>query len=201
MNTVKSALIKTVVISILATILFLIQGCQNPFNPPVIKNQQSYQPRANTTPRDVLLNLEAAYNQQNIDLYINCLSREFRFELLASESEELGIDMDGDGIKDSWWNYDKEVEYHQNLFQNGSSDGKIPPPDNVFLNLQIPPENSWQKDMQDGREDWIIIPAYFNLMITVYGGSNISADGNARFYLKPEANEWKIVIWRDESNI
>jgi len=186
---------------LLPLILLFAVSCQNPFNPPVIASQPKSQHRTNATPRDVLLNLETAYNQQNIELYINCLSKDFRFELLASESDEIGIDMDGDGQKDSWWDFDKEVEYHRNLFKRGSSDGKIPAPDNIFLNLQIPPENSWQKDAAAGREDWVIIPAYFNLAITIYGSSNVSANGNARFYLKPEANEWKIAVWRDESNI
>jgi len=117
------------------------------------------------------------------------------------EVDDIGIDMDGDGIKDSWWDYDKEVEYHRNLFQEGSSDGTYPSPDHIYLNLQIPQEDVWLTDNQEGREDWVIIPTYFTLSITIYGTSNITADGYARFYLRPEGDEWRIIIWRDESNI
>jgi hypothetical protein len=148
-----------------------------------------------------LENLEAAYNQQNIELFKNCLSESFRFILLSSEADQIGIDMDGDGIKDSWWDYHKEVEYHRNLFMDGSSDGSFPSPDNIYLNLQIPQEDAWLTDTQEGREDWVIIPVYFHLSLTLYSSSNISANGYARFYLRPEGNEWRIIIWRDESNI
>lgn len=182
-------------------VTLLINGCTNPFNPDVIKNTQSNEVHDNTTPRNVLKNLETAYNQQDLELYMSCLSTSFRFELISVEIDEIGIDMDGDGIKDSWWDYDKEVEYHRNLFRDGSSDGRYPSPDNIYLNLQIPHEDAWLTDNQQGREDWIIIPAFFNLAINIYGTSNITAEGYARFYLRPEGNEWRVIIWRDESNL
>lgn len=188
-----------VVLSFLTMIM--LNGCTNPFNPDIINNSKNYEIRSNTTPRNVLHNLETAYNQQDLELYKSCLSKSFRFELISVETDEIGIDMDGDGIKDSWWDYDREVEYHRNLFKDGSSDGAYPPPDNIHLNLQIPHEDYWLSDSQEGREDWVIIPAYFTLAITIYDSSTISADGYARFYLRPEEKEWRIIIWRDESNI
>ncbi|MCB5230967.1 MAG: hypothetical protein WCX83_02465 [Candidatus Cloacimonas sp.] len=186
---------------LIGILLLALAGCVNIFNPPTFKDGGSPIVRGNNNPRSVLENLEVSYNQQDIDLFKNCLSESFRFVLLASEAESIGVDMDGDGIKDSWWDYHKEVEYHRNLFTDGSSDGSFPPPDNIHLNLQIPQEEFWLTDNQEGREDWIIIPVYFQLNLTVYTSSNISADGFARFYLRPEGEEWRIVIWRDESNI
>ena len=181
--------------------LVLIAGCVNIFNPPTFKTSKSTITRSNSSPRQVLENLETAYNQQDIELFKSCLSESFRFILLSSETESIGVDMDGDGVKDSWWDYHKEVEYHRNLFTNGSSDGSFPPPDNIYLNLQIPQEQFWLTDNQEGREDWLIIPVYFQLNVTIFTSSNISANGYARFYLRPEGEEWRIVIWRDESNI
>ena len=186
---------------VLAILIFVLNGCTNPFNPSIINNVPSYEIRDNTTPRNVLLNLETSYNQQDLDLFKNCLSSSFRFELISVETDEIGVDMDGDGIKDSWWDYDQEVDYHRNLFKHGSSDGVFPPPDNLYLNLQIPHEDAWLTDNQEGREDWVIIPTYFHLSLTAFGSSNITADGYARFYLRPEGNEWRIIIWRDESHI
>lgn len=191
-------------LGLLALVLLLVSlsACNNPFNPQTIAKPDNDSPtRGNTNPRYVLENLEIAYNKQDIDLFKNCLSKSFRFELISVEKDEIGIDMDGDGIKDSWWDYTEEVEYHRNLFGSGSSDGSFPSPDNIYLSLQIPQEEVWQQDSQPNREDWIIIPVYFNLVLTLYGSSNISADGYARFYLRPEGDEWKIIIWRDESNI
>jgi hypothetical protein len=186
---------------LLLLLLLSLISCTNPFNPQIIDNNKSYEIRANTTPRNVLENLEISYNQQDFELFKSCLSQSFRFELISVETDEIGIDMDGDGIKDSWWDYGKELEYHRNLFQEGSSDGIYPPPNNIYLNLQIPHESFWLTDDQEGREDWVIIPVFFNLSITLFGSSHISAEGYARFYLRPEMNEWRIIIWRDESNI
>lgn len=199
----KQLFINTRIVFYLVAIsmFFFLTGCRNPFNPETVNPQDKDLTRGNTSPRNVLRNLETAYNTQDIDLFVSCLSDSFRFELLSVEKDEIGIDMDGDGIKDSWWDYTQEVEYHRNLFGSGSSDGTVPAPDNIFLNLQIPNEEFWQQDNQSGREDWIIIPVYFNLTLTLYGNSNITADGYARFHLKPEGNEWRIIIWRDESNI
>ena len=185
----------------LISVFLLTGGCENPFNPDTITGSEDYIIRSNSTPRNVLENLETAYNQQNLDLFISCLSQSFRFELLSSETDLAGVDMDGDGIKDSWWDYDKEVEYHRNLFKHGSSQGDIPSPNNIYLNLQIPIEDVWHTDSQEGREDWIVIPVYFNLSLTLFSSTTISADGYARFYLRPEGDEWRIIIWRDESNI
>ncbi len=185
---------------IILLMIFLV-GCKNPFNPDISKKNKEPIRRDNITPRNVLDNLETSYNTQDLDLFIDCLSESFRFELLSVETDEIGVDMDGDGIKDSWWDYSQEVEYHRNLFGRGSSDGSIPAPDNIFLNLIIPQEEFWQSDNQAGREDWVIIPVYFNLVLTLFGTSNITADGYARFYLRPEGDKWEIIIWRDESNI
>jgi len=201
MNSFLNKLPFFIIAGILIMLFISINGCTNPFNPNIVKTPGDHQLYSNTTPRNVLKNLEISYNQQDLDLFKSCLSTSFRFELLSMEVDEIGIDMDGDGIKDSWWDYDKEVEYHRNLFQEGSSDGAYPSPDHIYLNLQIPQEDVWLTDNQEGREDWVIIPTYFTLSITIFGTSNITADGYARFYLRPEGEEWRIIIWRDESNI
>lgn len=182
--------------------LFLISSCENPFNPAMEYHLDlNGQQRSNRTPREVLENLEIAYNQKDIELFKNILSKDFRFELLSVETSDIGIDMDGDGIKDSWWDYETEVQYHRNLFERGSSDGSLPAPDEIYLNLIIPHEDIWQLDDQEGREGWVIIPCTFELLLTIYNYRIMRATGYARFYLKPKDNEWRIAIWRDESNI
>jgi len=201
MSIFRNKLPVSIILILIIGFFLTFSGCTNPFNPDIIKIDGTNDIRENNTPRNVLKNLETSYNQQNIDLFISCLSSSFRFELISVETDDIGIDMDGDGIKDSWWDYDREVEYHRNLFRDGSSDGRYPPPDHVYLNLQIPHEDAWLTDNQEGREDWVIIPVYFNLSITIYGTSQLTAEGYARFYLRPEGDEWRIIIWRDESNI
>lgn len=179
-------------------LLVLAASCQNPFRPRIW--DRSSVEVFNRTPIELLQNLEKAYSEKNIKIFKSLLHPEYRFELLQSEYSSIGIDMDGDGIKDSWWGYDEEIELHKNMFDGGSSDGLYPSPDKIELKLQIPPEELWEKDPAEGREDWLIIPCFFNLSMVYYEtNSSYVASGVARFFLLKEGGRWYIRIWRDES--
>lgn len=187
---------------ILALILAaaLLTSCTNPFHPKLRYGDDL--PVTNDTPIAVLQTLEQSYKLKNIKLFESCLAPDFRFELLSTEVNTIGIDWNNDGIKDSWWGYEQEVEYHTNLFLEGSSDGSYPPPDQILLNLQIPPQEQWETDPQVGHEEWVVIPCLFDLqLIYTSTNSSLSSNGVARFYLKPINNRWYIAIWRDESFI
>ncbi len=192
--------IKICTLFLLLSILFTF-GCTNPFHPEATENVDNGDFYPFDNPKNVLLNLQLSYQQQNLELYEKCLSDSFRFELISSDVSQFGVDMNGDGINDSWWGYQQEISYHRNLFIDGSSDGNLKTPDQISLNLQIPPEESWQIDNQEGHEGWIIIPCHFDLQLFLTNASNILSNGYALFYLKEEAGEWKIAVWRDESNV
>jgi hypothetical protein len=184
---------------LLVAACFLL-SCTNPFHPKLKYNGD--EPVLNNTPEAVLLSLEQSYKQKNIKMFEECLAPDFRFELLSSEVNSIGIDWNNDGIKDSWWGYAQEVEYHTNLFLEGSTDGSYPPPDDINLNLQVPPQSQWDTDPQVGHEGWIVIPCLFDLQLTYTdSGSALTSNGVARFYMKQINNRWYIAIWRDESNI
>ncbi len=178
----------------------LLGSCWNPFHPPLIDNSDgSLRYR---TPLETLQSLELAYKERNINIYKELLAEDFRFELISSEVGQIGIDVNGDGIRDSWWGYDQEVLYTGNLFNGGSTDGNTPAPDDLNLRLQIPPEVNWEEDPELGHEDWVVIPCNFDLKLSYYSSNSmITASGIARFYLKPANNRWYIAIWRDESNL
>jgi len=181
-------------------LLLVIWSCQNPFRPPLIDSSTSVV--HNRSPEELLRNLEKSYREKNINVFRTLLHEDYRFELLSSEYSQIGIDMDGDGIRDSWWDFDQEIEMTRNMFERGSSDGSFPVADVIELRLQIPPQELWEIDPAVGRENWIVIPCYFDLILT-YKSSNSSyvANGVARFYLVEERGSWKIIIWRDESNL
>jgi len=184
----------------IALILIALSACTNPFRPKIRDDISTSV--ANRTPKEVLQSLELSYKQRNIGIFEQLLTQDFRFELISSEVNLIGRDVNGDGIKDSWWGYEEEVEITKNLFTRGSSDGIYPPPDQINLRLQIPPESAWENDPEVGREDWIIIPCIFDLQLFYYASnSSISSGGVARFYLRPINNRWYIAVWRDESNI
>ncbi|MEN6444584.1 MAG: hypothetical protein ABFC98_00900 [Candidatus Cloacimonas sp.] len=185
---------------LLLFLAFLLSSCQNPFCPKLY--DVSSAEIENRTPEELLQNLERAYTEKNINLYKSLLHPDFRFELLASEVSLIGIDMNGDGMRDSWWGYDQEIEYTDRMFNRGSSDGTYYPPDEIKLRLQIPTSDRWQTDPEIGHEDWIVIPCNFDLILSYKeSNSSLNANGIARFYLMPVENGWKIAIWRDESNI
>ena len=183
-----------------ATLFLTLSSCQNPFHPPLIDNSNSQ--IQNRNPREVLQNLERSYLERNINIFKTLLSDDFRFELISSEVGQIGIDVNEDGINDSWWGYDEEVQFTQNLFSTGSSDGNTPSPDDLQLRLQIPPDEAWENDPELGHENWIVVPCIFDLkLFYISSNSMLTASGVARFYLKPLNDRWYIAIWRDESNL
>ncbi|MCD4652120.1 MAG: hypothetical protein K8S56_10115 [Candidatus Cloacimonetes bacterium] len=188
-------------VTLIVYTLFTV-GCSNPFNPDMRQQRVTTPPIGASDPRILLTNLEDAYNQQNIELYKSCLSDSFVFVLLSSEYNEIGVDMEPyDGIKDNWWGVEQEVQYHENLFGSGSSDGKYPPPYNISLNLQIPPEEMWQQNNEVGKGHQIIIPCFFDLSLNFEELADIKATGKALFYVQEENGFWKIIRWQDESSI
>jgi hypothetical protein len=180
--------------------LFALSGCNNPFRPKL--HDVSDAEMLNSNPIELLNNLQRAYQEKNINLYLSLLHPEFRFELLASEYNSIGIDLNGDFLPDEYWGYEHEKELTTRMFRDGSSDGLYPPPDDISLRLQIPPQDKWEKDDTVGHEDWIIINCSFDLVLSYYeSNSAFNANGKASFYLRPVGDRWYIAIWRDESYI
>ena len=177
-------------------------SCDNPFRPNMRKQTETPAAATADSPTQLLLNLEDAYNRRDIDLYKECLHPAFRFVLISSESNDVGVDMDADGVSDDWWDYDVEVRYHENLFGYGSGDGLIPPPVSIDLDLQIPPEDAWMLDNQDSELDQIVIPCYFDLRLTYTGNyQDITASGYSLFFVTQTDGVWTISRWQDQSSI
>ncbi len=187
-------------IPFLGLMLTLLSSCVNPFSPKLYDiSDAEIQSR---TPEELLQNLERAYKEKNLNIYKVLLHPEFRFELIASEVSQIGIDVNGDGLRDSWWGYDKEIELTDHMFHIGSSDGVYPPPDEIHLRLQIPTQDLWQNDPELGHEDWIVIPCNFDLILSYTAtNSSFNANGVARFYVRQVGDRWYIAVWRDESNL
>lgn len=181
--------------------LVLLTACTNPFNPRwESKDNGSSTALPFDSPVNLLYNLETSYRNQDIDLYSECLADSFRFELIQQDAQQIGVDMDGDGVADDWWGRQQEIEYHRNLFTEGSTDGQYPPPDAIDLDLQFSTDSTaWLPDYQSGHEGWVIIQATFYLKLTFYSGSEIISSGRADFYCKKEDSHWYIAVWRDVS--
>lgn len=186
-------------IAIILLVILSLIGCENPFNPSSNHTNKPSDFEPNTTPQILLANLEDAYVQKDLELYKYCLDEEFKFQLISSEVSDIGIDLDNDGLPDDEWGFQEEIQYHENLFESGSTDGQYPPPDQI--DLRFGGEPFIDEDTEEGHGGWKILSSYFTLNLSFNDGSNLSALGYVRFYLKPVDGEWKIAIWRDESNI
>ena len=66
-------------------IALFIGGCLNPFAPPLDKGGSSTQRIEPTTPEAVLQNFKAAYENRDLNLYLDCLDRDFAFCYLDDE--------------------------------------------------------------------------------------------------------------------
>ena len=173
-------------------LLFIVFSCTNPFNPNLKDDGPGRQiGYPNDRPDNVLRNLALAYNQKNLDLYISTLDKDFHFYVLSADIPELGV---------AWWGYEKEIEFHRNLFSRGSSNRSHPVPNAIFLDLSIPPPTAWYPDSQVGHENWIVIRCSFNLRLTFSMQSDLFASGFARFHMKPVDDRWYIGKWVDESD-
>jgi hypothetical protein len=193
MRTLKSLLLLTLA-------LLLLTSCDNPFRPKLFDVSRGDEEVLNSTPEKLLRNLERAYQEKNINLYLSLLHPDFRFELIASEVSQIGVDFNDDNIYDSWWGYEQEREFTTRMFRDGSSDGQYPPPDAISLRLQIPPQDKWEIDYTIGHENWVIVTCSFDLILSyVATNSSFNARGKASFYLRPVGKRWYIAIWRDES--
>ncbi|MBP7310461.1 MAG: hypothetical protein KA984_04160, partial [Candidatus Cloacimonetes bacterium] len=93
----------------------LIGSCKNPFFPEL--SDASDPVVSNRTPRELLNNLQIAYSEKNINLFRDLLDKKkYRFELIASEVGQIGMDVNGDGLRDAWWGYEQEVELTNRMF-------------------------------------------------------------------------------------
>ena len=175
----------------ISVFILLVNGCVNPFNPLMDNNRGSYIGLPNTTPYNVLRNLETAYNQKNLDLYISTLDKDFHFQANPDVEPVIGV---------TWWGYDVEIEFHRNLFSRGNSNRSLPVPNIITLSLTIPPDTEWFEDRQVGHEGWVIIRSGFYLRLSFSGQPDLTASGFAQFHMKPVGNRWYIGKWVDMSN-
>ena len=68
---------------LLFAIIVLLTSCNNPFRPELKDVSGIDDEQLNSTPEKLLRNLERAYQEKNIDLYLSLLHPDFRFELIA----------------------------------------------------------------------------------------------------------------------
>ena len=141
----------------------------------------------------VVKNLETAYINRDHDAYMDCFREDFEFHLLETDWD----DYDGDGIVDTYWGYDIEDLFSQNMFNAVEQ---------IELVLTGTSEYPW---MGDPTEQSYALPRNFDLKVyTSVGGPSqppqgYRASGEAIFICRPDTTtgEWYIWQWFDESEV
>ena len=148
----------------------------------------------------VLLNLDKAYNEMNIDEYKRLLVNEFTFFF----SQE---DIDSNLVQNVSWGRLAEEEATSNMFNRVPSTKEGFVIDRIDLRLDYTPgDDVWIREVgspgnHEG-EDWYERTVTYNMTITAGDESFISVDIIASFVIKQVdvngAMIWKIVAWRDD---
>ncbi len=139
----------------------------------------------------IIENLQFAYVTKNPDLFTNCLHEEFQFLLLPQDWD----DYNGDGIIDSLWGRDIEIQFTENMFNN-------PQAEIIELYFEGNSETVWYGDSTGVT---LQLPRSFDLNIYYWTGeeqSGYRAAGEAVFLCKPDGTgEYKIWRWLDQSEV
>ncbi len=134
----------------------------------------------------VIENLEYAYNARDIDLYMSCFREDFEFHL-------LWFDPHGNSAKqDSFWGYDIEELYHQNMFAYVNS---------IALTIYGTSESPWTGD-STGLS--LQLPRTFDLKVYTNEAQSegFRAAGSALFICRQDTtdDQWYIWQWWDLSD-
>jgi hypothetical protein len=131
-------------VCVICSVFLLFCFCQNPFS-----LEQRMPPKGSTlhalssqSPEDVFINLETAYNSQDLYAFMSLLSDDFVFAVNKSfEPEKPGTkarlksaDLDSDGELEYFWNRDWEEQNHKRIFNAAKR---------ISLTLSPPDSSEW----------------------------------------------------------
>jgi len=169
-------------------LLALLLSCQNPFTPAVIGPSQLVPIARQISPDSVLHNFKYAYEHRDIDVYENCLDREFFFRYTdqdrTGQIEQVEIPRDGPS---------GDLSRTERLFRLF---------DEIKLETWVPLFD--RQESADG-EVWEVWRVYFNLSVKDldgdYFGEFYEAVGVAEFKFRKSHSDglYRIVFWDDKS--
>jgi hypothetical protein len=137
----------------------------------------------------VIENLEYAYNNMNLDLYMSCFRSDFEFHLLEVNWQNYGFDESACQCS-TWWGYDLEQQFHESMFNQAYG---------IDLVLSGTSQVPWSGDSTG---ESLQLYRVFDLKVytveTLEDGYR--ASGGAIFICRQDADgEWYIWQWWDQS--
>jgi hypothetical protein len=169
---------------------------------PVDKPPSQYKPLETTNPRDnVLINLNSAYNDRNIERYDELLDLDFVFYFSAEDVLNGTV---------AYWSRSEEIKANRNMFDPNYSNPLQEPVQDIDLTLTYPQgDDQWtqitpEDQVKYAGETWYQKIVTYNLTVQLpgdfqYVGLNKQAAFVVRAATMDAKQYWKIVVWRDDT--
>jgi hypothetical protein len=173
----------------------LVGGCSTPSSGPDIPAGPEFRDR--TSPENVLYNLELAYEEMDLDEYLDCLSEDFEF--FPNEDDVNNPELD---IPAVWWKVD-EAAMHENMFA-GDSDVET-----ITLTLTIASITYDEGIPEDPLDDTWICTVDVDLRVNLVTGTTYLATAPSEFRMRIDIDQpnpipdpddvlwWEINHWFD----
>jgi hypothetical protein len=173
----------------------LVGGCSTPSSGPDIPAGPEFRDR--TSPENVLYNLELAYEEMDLDEYLDCLSEDFEF--FPNEDDVNNPELD---IPAVWWKVD-EAAMHENMFA-GDSDVET-----ITLTLTIASITYDEGIPEDPLDDTWICTVDVDLRVNLVTGTTYLATAPSEFHMRIDIDQpnpipdpddvlwWEINHWFD----
>lgn len=162
---------------------FAAAGCI--FSPSDRDDTSPGDPTVPDSPRNVVYNLELAYNTRDVNLYKQCLSPQFTFYF---NQQDVGNDIDGYIIPTSW-GYQEDWEATENMFTQAYD-----------ISMQLP-ENDIGTPLE-GETEYTAENITVSLLVMVDENNGFIANKgylefNFETYESSGKTYWRIKDWRD----
>jgi hypothetical protein len=173
----------------------LVGGCSTAGPGPDIPAGPEFRDR--TSPENVVYNMELAYEEMDLEEYLDCLSEDFEF--FPTEDD---VNDPNQGIPPVWWKTD-EAALHENMFA-GDSDVE-----SISLTLTIASIEYDQGIPDDPLDNTCVCVVDVDLRIDLIGGNGFLATSPSEFRMRididqpnpvPDPNDvlwWEICHWYD----
>jgi hypothetical protein len=166
----------------------LLAGCSDSAGPSVSGYHDA------TSPDEVLSNFGRAYNEQNVDEYVACLSEDFKFHFAESDLQDPNFDLP------PWFYRADEQQVHENMFSDESNV--------AFTDLTLTPtsvETIPGVDAGRRTDDVVVIEAETELRVGLVGDVTLLVDGPQEFRFRVAAgdgrgdgrSQWKLFEWHE----
>ena len=178
----------TAFVCVLAITALLLSGCSTGTGPDPLPEPEY---RDRLTPEDVLYNMELAYEEMDVEEYLDCLSVDFIFYPQQSDVQNPELE-----IPPEWYKTD-ERWMHENMFGEGSN------VESISLTLTV---SSLVYDYgipADETDDTCICVVDVDLRVRVVGDLTYLATGASQYHMRidqdqtgpGDAHLWEMYLW------